>query len=432
MNAMTNRTSSSSAPATTASSPPRTWRRLAARCSCSRRREAAGGQLVACSPIQRSLRPGLIRRTVAARIVRQLDLARHGLNAGSAVAAPAYNAHWPTAACCDSLRTLLTLRRLHRCGACLLATPAVAEFVAFMNSAAGSRRGLRDDDAELRRSTGAPRAAARSTGVEAAQARGKDMFRVIRSCRCRRSNSPRSGSSRALKAAIGGLASTADHRLHVCRRRLHVIHNWLNAGPRTPHGVGRSAGLAGALVKALQDTAANYVQHRRWSRYRRQAARGRRAARQRRGDQAPIVVSLQIHATRCSTRRGAGNCRRSSSGTHSRSACAARRKVLVSRTASTGCRTERPSSPRRSSTWSAPTTRQVRRDFAAALLEVTPPDQSFRSISFAPYRLRQGDCKRCVQRSSHARSIRSPCTVPRSGFVREIRSIRARLERDWA
>jgi phytoene dehydrogenase-like protein len=223
------------------------------------RREAAGGQLAASSPDPAFAATGLHPAAqLRPDIVRQLDLVRHGLNAGNAVAAHAYNA--PLAAGgmlrltanAGDAATVASIRRLSARDA-----GRWPEFVAFMNSAAGFL-----DAAYATTMPRLPQIDWRADGLPLAalalklrRLGGKDMFRVIRSLSMSAIEFTEEWfESEPLKAAIGGLAI---HGVTIGSMSAGggytLIHNWLNRGGLAHRTA--SAGpqdLAGTLVKALR------------------------------------------------------------------------------------------------------------------------------------------------------------------------------------
>ena len=333
-------------------------------------------------------------------IVRDLDLARHGLTTADAGDAP-YVALLPGG---DTLRlssrpgdaaTLDAIRRL---------SPRDAarwpEFLAFMNAAASFiDAAYRTPMPRMERSEIAgERPAARLAAVEAAAARaGNDMFRVIRSLSMSAQEFTDDWfEAEPLKAALGALAVHGmTLGAYSAGTGYTLLHNWLNRGGLAqPHTAGTA--ITAALVAALQGAAAaSCAPRRRWlassSTSNGRPACGSRAARRfmRCGS-----CRRRSCATPCSAWWAHPNCRPTTSGRRSRSSCAARSpRCTCSRMATTACPTARWSWHRR--------LRYLERAYDAAkygaiseqpYLEVTTSGNTVAiHFQFAAYALRQGD-----------------------------------------
>ena len=221
------------------------------------KRESAGGQLAAAKLASGASVPGLHPAgQLRPAIVKELDLARHGLATGSAEAA--YVAALPDG---GSLRLMsnatdaATLDAIRRHSASDAAR--WPDFIAFMNTAAAFL-----DAAYATSMPRLPKIDLKADGLPLASLAlklrrlgGKDMFRVIRSLSMSSVElTEEFFESEVLRAAIAGVAI---HGLTLgsmsAGTGFTLIHNWLNRGGLAHRGLpGGPQALAEALVTAVR------------------------------------------------------------------------------------------------------------------------------------------------------------------------------------
>ncbi len=328
-------------------------------------RATAGGQLAGATLASGAVVPGLHPAgQLRPAIVQELDLARHGL-ATSAVD-PGYVSALPDGgslrlvASANDAATIEAIRRL---------SPRDAErwpdFVAFMNRAAAFL-----DAAYATTMPRLPKVDLRSEGLPLASLAlklrrmgGKDMFRVMRSLSMSAVEFTEEWfESEPLNAALAGVAI---HGVTLgsmsAGTGFTLIHNWLNRGglahrrcraARSP----RRMRCSTPCVRMAAKSAPAPTSPRSWSST--SACSVCAWLRARRSRRRPWC-RRPIRAARCSAWSARRNCRPSSSGRRSRSACGARWRSCSCRPmAAMACPPARSRSRRRSSTSSALTTRR--------------------------------------------------------------------------
>ncbi len=312
------------------------------------KQDVAGGQLAA-RPVfgndALALHPSAQLRP---DVIRDLGLAQHGLrDAGGADAA--YGSVLPDggllhlSGSATDAATIESIRALSARDAARW-----PEFVAFMNSAAGFL-----DAAYRTPMPRLPKVEWRSEGLPLAslawKLRGlgrRDMFRVIRSLSMSSIEFTEEWfESEPLKAAIGALGIHGQTLGSMSAGTGYIlVHHWLNRGGLGHRVAASPQKVADALVAAAK---ASGVQIRTSAGVARviveKHARRGRDARERRGDPRPgRRLGRRPAAYAARSRRTLKNCRRSSSGMRSRSACAdPSRRCTRSPTARTACRKAR-------------------------------------------------------------------------------------------